>query len=94
MFRSKRLYINILVFGLFFFTPITPWYVLFAIGAYVSWLFPYYEFMLLGFLMDVTYSSGHFFAIFGHPFPLPMTVSAAILVIALQAIKKKVRFYA
>jgi hypothetical protein len=91
MFRSKRLYVNIAVFGIFFFVPILPWYIPFLIAAFAAWFFKYYELVALGFLMDVAYDSSHFFSLFSHSFPLPFTVFSLILVLILPNIRSRFR---
>lgn len=94
MLRSRRLYANIFVFGTFFFVPLCPWYVTFLLGAVSAWYVDYYELIFLGFLMDIAYGSSRFFSIFSHGFPLPFTVLAAVIVVILQTIKKRVRSHA
>lgn len=94
MLKSKRLYINLLIFGLFFFALPVPWYVPFIIGSVFSWYVIFYEFLVLGLLMDCAFASGHFSTIAGRPFPLFFTLGAALIVVMLQTIKNKVRFYA
>lgn len=92
MLKSKRLYGNIIVFGIFFLLAEAPWYLPFILGAIFLWLIGnYYEYILLGFIMDISYGSGHLFSIFYHKFPLPFTVSAAAMFLAFQIIKKRIR---
>lgn len=94
MSRSKRLSANIALFGSVLFLPFMPWYVPFVAGAIIAWYAPYYELILLGFILDLTYASGYFFYPFGTSFPLPFTCLAGLILIILHVIKKRVRFYA
>ncbi len=114
MFKSKRTFVNIAIFGAFLFIPFLPWYVPFAGAIIASWYFSYYEFLLLGFLMDVFFASSHM-SIVGESFigkdlviesTIPFvsdapsligtfffTLISAAIVLILQMIKKRVRFY-
>ncbi len=89
MFKSKRFLANVAMFGSFFFLPFMPWYIPFLIGAFTSWYYIFYEFILLGFLMDLMFVSAHFAYI-----PIFFTYIAALVVVVFQTIKNKVRFYA
>ena len=92
MFKSKRLYANIIIFGIFFLVAEAPWYMPFILGAVFLWFIGnYYELILLGFIMDISYGSGHFFSIFSHKLSLPFTLVSAALVFAFQIIKKMIR---
>lgn len=91
MLKSKRLYANVLVFGIFFFLTSIPWYVPFVIGLIYLAYIPYYELILLGFLIDLTYSSSHFFSINSHKVSLPFTILTGILVLIFQILKKRIR---
>jgi len=92
MFKSKRLYVNVAVFGLFLFVPIAPWYASFAIAAIAAWYMPgYYELIALGFLMDMAYESAAASSVFSQSFALPLTVLAVCLVFGLEALKKRIR---
>ena len=91
MFRSRRLYANVVIFGSFLFLPMVPWYVPFVLGAIAAWHVAYYELIALGFLMDVAYGSTYFFNPFSWHFPLPFTLLGIILVLGLRAIKRRVR---
>lgn len=92
MLRSKRLYVNILVFGLFLLMPACPWYVPFIIACIALWYLGYYEIILLGFLIDIAYASASFFSVFSHYVALPFTILAAILVYAVSTIQRQMRF--
>jgi hypothetical protein len=59
MFKSKRTFVNIAIFGSFLILPFLPWYVPFACAIVASWYFSYYEFIFLGFLMDIFFASSH-----------------------------------
>ncbi len=91
MFKSKRSYVNILVFGSFLFLPMVPWWVPFIIGIVAAWYFNYYELMLLAFLMDIAYGSAYFFSFFSFGFALPFTVLAAAIILVLETLKKRIR---
>lgn len=109
MFKSKRTLVNILLFGSFALVPFFPWYALFIVGIISAWYFSYYEFILLGFLMDVSFSSSHMSIVTKEividssiPFVSAapsiigtffFTCIAASIVFVLQIIKKRVRFY-
>lgn len=92
MLRSKRLYVNILVFGLFLLVPACSWYVPFLIACVALWYMGYYELIILGFLMDIAYSSGSFASLFSHSVALPFTILAALLVYAVSTIQRQMRF--
>lgn len=93
MFKSKRFYINILIFGSMVFLPFVPWYLPF-IGAMIAcWYMNYYEIILLGFLIDATFMSAHFFTIFSKPFYFPFTFLSFAILIALKALKNRLRLY-
>lgn len=64
--------------------PFMPWYVPFLSAVIAAWYFDYYEIMLLGFLMDLSYAS--------HDMVFTFLSAAALIV--LQLVKKRVRFYA
>ena len=91
MFKSKRLYINSIVFGSFLFMPIVPWYLPFAIAGMTAWYMTYYEFIALGFLMDIAYGSASNFSLFSHHFPLPLTVLAMAILFIFETLKKRIR---
>lgn len=91
MFRSKRLYVNIVVFGGFLFVPILPWYVSFAVAGMVAWYMTYYELILLSFLMDIAYGSAYNFSLFSRHFPLPLTFLAIAILFAFEALRKRIR---
>jgi hypothetical protein len=109
MFKSRRTLANILLFGSFALLPFMPWYALFVGGAIAAWYFPYYEFILLGFLMDVSFSSSHMSMVTKElvidssiPFVSSapsllgtffFTLISAAIVLVLQIVKKRVRFY-
>ena len=94
MWKSKRLYFNLVMFGLFVTVPVLPWYLVCIVGIMGVWYVPeFYEFIALGFLIDVSYGSIYFFKAVGHPFPLPFTILSAVCFAILQVIKNKVRFY-
>jgi hypothetical protein len=82
------------MFGSFFLLPFMPWYIPFLIGAFASWYYILYEFILLGFFMDIMFASGHFVQLSTFHAPLFFTFLSALLIILLQTIKNKVRFYA
>ncbi len=109
MFKSRRTLANILIFGSFILFPFLPWYIPFAGGIIAAWYFSYYEFILLGFLMDIFFTSSHM-SIVGREFVIEssipfvaatpsflgtffFTLIAAVIVFVLQMIKKRVRFY-
>ncbi len=94
MFKSKRFLANIAMFGSFFFLPFMPWYIPFLIGAFTSWYYIFYEFVLLGFLMDIMFASKHFVHVSDMHISLFFTIISALLIFMLQTIKNKVRFYA
>lgn len=91
MLRSKRLYANLIIFGIFLFVPISPWYLPFFLGIIAAWYMSYYELILLGFLMDVAYGSVHFFTAFSPRFAIPLTVLSAAVLALLHIIKKRIR---
>ncbi len=109
MFKSKRALVNIVIFGSFLFIPFLPWYVPFACGVIYAWYVAYYELILLGFLMDVFFSSSHMSIVTKEviidstiPFVSSaptfigtffFTLIAGAIVFILQMIKKRVRFY-
>lgn len=109
MFKSKRALVNIVLFGSFLTLPFLPWYAVFIVGTISAWYFTYYEFILLGFLMDISFSSSHMSMVTKEividssiPFVSAapsfigtffFTLIAAAIVLVLQIIKKRVRFY-
>ncbi len=93
MFKSKRLFANVVVFGTLFLLPMIPWYVPLVIAVWASWHFMYYEILILGALMDILFKSDLFFAVHGIAFPYPFLAAAAASLAILQVIKRKVRFY-
>ena len=109
MFKSKRTLVNILIFGTFIFIPFLPWYVLFIAGTISAWYFAYYEFIALGLLMDIMFSSSHLSVVTKEividssiPFvsgapsfigTFFFTLISASIVLVLQIVKKRVRFY-
>jgi len=93
MFKSRRFYSNLVIFGLFLFMPSCPWYVPLALAAFCAWHVFFFEIIILGFLMDLQFESGHFVTVLGHAFPLAFTVLASFILVVLQTIKNKVRFY-
>jgi hypothetical protein len=114
MFKSKRTLVNIAIFGSFILIPFLPWYIPFVGAIIASWYFSYYEFLILGFLIDVFFASSYMstvgenntvvdFAI-GSTIPFVkdapsfagtffFTLVSAAIVLILQMIKKRVRFY-
>lgn len=109
MFKSKRTITNIGIFGSFILLPFLPWYILFVAGIVASWYFTYYEFIVLGFLMDMFFASSHMSlgdTELTLQTSLPYMSSAptfigtffftgitACIVFVLQLLKKRVRFY-
>lgn len=109
MFKSKRALVNILIFSSFVLVPFFPWYALFIAGTITAWYFSYYEFILLGFLMDISFSSSHMSMVTKEividstiPFVSAapsfigtffFTLISASIVLVLQIVKKRVRFY-
>lgn len=109
MFKSKRLLVNIFIFGVFLFVPFSPWYIAYSVAIVACWYFSYYEIILLGFLMDLMFSSAHMSLVSKQvlfetyvPFmssapsyvgALFFTFISAGIFIVLQMIKKRVRFY-
>ncbi|MBP6974446.1 MAG: hypothetical protein KBB54_00715 [Candidatus Pacebacteria bacterium] len=102
MFKSKRALVNIVLFGSFIFVPFLPWYIPFAIGIVAAWYLSYYEFIALGFLMDVFFASRYMSAVSDVPLVAGasfilrtffFTLITAGIVFVLQMIKKRVRFY-
>lgn len=109
MFRSKRTLVNIILFGTFILVPFIPWFVLFIIGILGAWYFSYYEFIVLGLLMDIMFSSSHMSIVTKEividssiPFvsgapsfigTFFFTLISASIVLVLQIVKKRVRFY-
>lgn len=61
-----------------------PWYLPFLSAVIAAWYFDYYEIMALGFLMDLSFASSD----------MIFTLISASILIVLQLIKKRVRFYA
>ncbi len=94
MLKSKRLFVNIAIFGSFLLLPFMPWYIPFLGAVYASWKITYYEIILFGFIIDLSFESSHFFTIFSHPFPFPFTILAVAIFIILILLKKRLRFYA
>lgn len=94
MFKSKRFLANVSMFGSFFLLPFMPWYIPFLIGSFVSWYYVFYEFILLGFLMDIIFMSREFVLFSSVHIPLFFTFLSALVTVVLQTIKNKVRFYA
>lgn len=92
MSKSRRTLVNIGIFGSLFFIPIMPWYIIFLACVIASWHYVYYEFLLIGFIMDMAYGSAQFFTIAQTPFALPCTAFAALVLIVLHLVKKRVRF--
>ena len=109
MFKSKRTITNIALFSVFLFLPFVPWYVPFVAGVVASWYVTYYEFIVLGFLMDMFFASSHMSLgkeVFVQTSQIPYISSAptffgtffftlitAFIVFILQLLKKRVRFY-
>lgn len=114
MFKSKRTLVNIGIFGSFIMIPFLPWYVPFVCAIIASWYFSYYEFLILGFLMDVFFASSHMSIVGESPIGRDLIVNSTIpfvsgapsligtffftlvsagIVLILQMIKKRVRFY-
>ena len=109
MFKSKRTLVNIAIFVPFVCIPFVPWYVPFACAIVASWYYSYYEFIVLGFLMDVFFASSRIDMFTGvsakdldllysaevPPFiyTVLFTLISASIVFILQMIKKRVRFY-
>ncbi len=84
----NRLFITI---GALIALIILPWWVSLIIGAIGLWKYTYYEYIVLGFLLDLLYGSnavwqGHHI----HP-ALFFTGLTLALFVALQLLKKKVR---
>lgn len=109
MFKSKRTLVNIVIFVPFVCVPFVPWYIPFSLAIVASWYYPYYEFIALGFLMDVFFASSRAGIFSGEPaeglnqlyvasassfiHTVFFTLIAASIVFILQIIKKRVRFY-
>lgn len=93
MFKSKRIVVSACMFLSFFFLPFLPWYVPFIIGIIYSWYTTYYEFIFLGFLMDLSYASGYFVFFSNYHIPLFFTCLTTLLILVLQSVKNRVRFY-
>lgn len=109
MFKSKRAFVNISIFGSFLLIPFLPWYVPFISGVIAAWYFSYHELIFLGFLMDVFFASSHMSLvtkdvvidstvpfISGAPSFIGtffFTLISASIVLVLQMVKKRVRFY-
>lgn len=70
-----------------------PWYVPFLAAAWASWHYMYYEFLVLGLLMDIMFDSSLFFSISGKPFQYPFFLASAAILAGLQLVRKRVRFY-
>lgn len=92
MSKSKRTLVNIGIFGTLLLLPFVPWYFIFVASIIASWHYTYYEFLLVGFIIDLSYDSNVFFTVFNHPFPLPWTLFAAAILAVLHLVKKRVRF--
>lgn len=92
MFKSKRVLANIGMVVVLVCVPIIPWYVIFIFGTILAWYYTYYEFLFIGLLMDLLYRSVNFETVFGYGYPLPCTGVAAIVLIILHLLKKRVRF--
>lgn len=109
MFKSKRTLVNIAIFVPFVCIPFVPWYIPFSFAIVASWYYSYYEFILLGFLMDVFFASSRAGIFVGeraeglnllYAAGVPsfihtvfFTLISASIVFILQMIKKRVRFY-
>lgn len=69
-----------------------PWWVALVIGVIAMRWFAYYEFMVIGFVIDLMYGSPAIWADrYIHP-PLFFLWLTFFIFIALQLLKKKVRF--
>jgi hypothetical protein len=94
MFKSKRVIVDVLLFLFLVFVPFIPWYLVALCIGLSAWYFDnYFEALFFGFVMDILFSSSLFFHIFDRQFALPFTFISFMLVIILQSIKNKVRFY-
>jgi hypothetical protein len=70
---------------------ITPWWFVFIVGAILLFVFKtYYEFIVLGFIIDTLYNApiAHFSNV-----QFIVTMSAIILVFISSSIKARLRFY-
>ncbi len=91
MSNSKRIIVDIAILLSLFFLP---WWVPCLIAILACWYCDFYEMIILGFLIDTFYASGHFFHVFSHAVPYGFTLTAFFMLFALRKLKKRVRFSA
>lgn len=90
MFKSKRLYSDLIIFISIF---TLSWWIPLVLAIIASWFYLYYEAIVVGLFLDLLYRSDLFVTIYGKHIPMFFTLILTIVVIVLRIIKKQVRFY-
>lgn len=90
MFKSKRLYINLVIFISIF---VLHWWVPLVLAIITSWFYLYYEAILVGLILDLLYRSDLFVIFYGKHIPLFFTIILTSALVLFRVIKKQVRFY-
>ena len=90
MFKSKRLYTNLIIFASIF---ILPWWVPVILSIISSWFYFYVEIIFVGFILDLLYRSDLFVKIFGSKISLFFTILLTVIMVLIRVIKKQMRFY-
>lgn len=90
MFWLKRILLNSLLFASILFLP---WYIPVILGILFYWKYSMYEILAWALCMDILYDSYHVQQAGWFP-ALVFTYSTALLILILNLIKKRIRFYA